>query len=293
MIRSCYLSLVLAASLPVHLASAQTGVLNDSGQRESYTATGLSPLPDPPDFPGQDSRYGRDVAVAEGALTKQGRGAAGFDFSKLGSDGQPLAVQDQSWARSAQGFDDGSENVGTRWACVRDHVTGLDWEVKSYAAVPDLRDRGWTYSWFSSAERPDGTANANNGGDPGGINRGVCLDKYDPDSNPLGQFCDSAGYVAAVNDIALCGFSDWRMPTRRELESIIHTGTHWPAIDTALFPNVPGEFGNPQNPIPNVTWTGTPAPFSDSAWSVYFEFGAQVNPSKTFAASLRLVRSAP
>ena len=293
MMRPCCLSFLLIASQPAEVASAQTQPLNDTGQRESYTAGSVSPVPDPPDFPGQDSRYGRDVAAAEGALIKQGRGAAGFDFSKLGSDGQALALQDQNWARSAQGFDAGSESAGTRWACVRDHATGLDWEIKTRTALPDLHDRAWTYSWFSSAARPDGTANANNGGDAGGINRGQCFDKYDELSNPLGQLCDSAGYVAAVNAVALCGFSDWRMPTRRELESIIHFGTRWPAIDTALFPNVPGDFGNPQVVIPNVTWTGTPAPFSDSARSVYFEFGAQIEVSKTFAASLRLVRSAP
>jgi hypothetical protein len=160
--------------------------------------------------------------------------------------------------------------------------------------VPALRDRGWTYSWYSSAQRPDGTANASNGGEAGGSNRGECFDRYDADSNPGGLFCDSAGYVEAVNAIGLCGSSDWRMPTRRELESIVHYGTRWPAIDTALFPDVTGDFGNPQNPVPNITWTGTPAPFSDQAWSLYFEYGTPVDgTSKTLAASLRLVRSAP
>lgn len=284
----------LLAGLPAASALAQTGLLNDSGQRLVYTATAVSPLPDPVDFPGQDARHGRDIAFEEGALAKQGRGAAGFDFSKLGADGQPLAVQDQAWARDAQGFDAGSEAAGTRWSCVRDHVTGLDWEVRTHTPVPALRDRGWTYSWYSSAQRPDGTANGNNGGEAGGSNRGQCFDRYDPDSNPGGLFCDSAGYVEAVNAIGLCGSSDWRMPTRRELESIVHYGTRWPAIDTALFPDVTGDFGNPQNPVPNITWTGSPAPFSDQAWSLYFEYGTPVDgTSKTLAASLRLVRSAP
>jgi len=288
------LTILLLASLPVAPALAQTGVLNDSGQREVYTATAISPLPDPPDFPGQDARYGRDVAFDEGMIGKQGQGMAGFDFTKLGSNGQPLANQGQSWARDALGFDAGTEAAGTRWSCVRDHVTGLDWEIKTRSAVPDLRDNAWTYSWFSNTQRPDGSANANNGGNAGGVNRGQCFDKFDPDSNPDGQFCDSAGYVASVNAAALCGFSNWRMPTRRELESIVHFGTRRPAIDTALFPNVPGDFGNPSVPVPNVTWTGTPAPFSDRAWSVYFEFGALVGGNdKQFPAAVRLVRSAP
>ncbi len=288
------LSLVLLASLQAAPTLAQTGLLNDTGQRAVYTATAISPLPDPPDFPGQDARYGRDIAFAEGALAKQGRGAAGFDFSALGADGQPLAVQGQTWARDAQGFDAGSEAAGTRWSCVRDHVTGLDWEVKTHTPVPALRDRAWTYSWYSSAQRPDGTANASNGGSAGSSNRGECFDKYDVDSNPGGLFCDSAGYVEAVNAGGLCGSSNWRMPTRRELETIVHYGARGPAIDSALFPNVPGDFGNPQVFTPNITWTGTPAAFSDQAWSLYFDFGAAINGNnKALAASVRLVRSAP
>lgn len=294
MIQTCIFSIAFLASMPAQLASAQSGHLNDSGQRETYTADSPSPIPNPPDFPGQDARHGRDIAAAQGALVKQGRGAAGFDFTKLGSDGEPLLTQDQGWMRDAQGFDAGTESAGTRWACVRDHITGLDWEVKTFTEVPGLRDRRWTYSWYSSAARPDGSANGNSGGDAGGVNRGECFDKFDADGNPQGQFCDSAGYVASMNATALCGFDDWRMPTRRELESIVHYGARWPAIDTALFPNVPGEFGNPQVPTPNMTWTGTPAPISDYAWSVYFDYGTLVGDNyKTYAGSLRLVRSTP
>lgn len=273
--------------------SAQTGARNDTGQTEIYTASAVSADPEPAGFPGQDARYGRDAAAADAALTKVGSGAAGFDFSKVSANGQLLMVQNQLWARDAQGFDSGDEETGTRWSCVYDHVTGLLWEVKTHAVLPDLQDREWTYSWYSSAERPDGTANAANGGNPGGINRGECFDKFDTEGNPDGKFCDSAGYVAAINEMGLCGLTDWRMPTLDELRSIVHYGSRWPAIDVDFFPNVPGDFGNPQNPVPNATWTGTPARFDDSAWSVYFEFGAQINPGKTFAASVRLVRSAP
>ena len=286
------IALLLAAAVAAD-AAAQVRPINDTGQRQYYTATAVAPQPDPAGFPGQDPHFGRDAAAADNALEKSGRGAAGFDFTKLGANGQPLAIQDQPWARDAGGFDAGSEGAGTRWSCVRDHATGLDWEVKTRSSTPDLRDREWTYSWFSSAARPDGTANGSNGGDPGGDNLGTCFNKFDAATNPGGNHCDTAGYVAAVNAAGLCGTSTWRMPTRVELQSLVHYGTRWPAIDTDLFPNVPGVFGNPQNPVPNQTWTGTPDAFSSSAWSVYFEYGAALQPDKLQSISVILVRNAP
>jgi hypothetical protein len=286
------LVLLLAAFVTAE-AGAQVRPINDTGQRQYFTATALAPQPDPLNFPGQDPHFGRDAAAGDDALPKLGRGASGFDFTRLGADGQPLAIQGQPWARDAGGFDAGSEAAGTRWSCVRDHTTGLDWEVRTRTLTPGLRDRDWTYSWFSSAARPDGTANANNGGDPGGENLGTCFNKFDEVSNPTGNRCDTAGYVAAVNAASLCGTSTWRMPTRLELQSLVHYGTRWPAIDTDFFPNVPGEFGNPNIPTPNVTWSGTPGAFSDEAWPIYFDAGASLANQKIRPNPVILVRSAP
>jgi hypothetical protein len=253
----------------------------------------VAPGGEPASFPGQDATFGRDPAAADGVLVKQGSGSAGFDFTKLGANGQPLPIQDQAWARDGNGFDAGSEAAGTRWSCVLDHATGLVWEVKTRRMPADLQDLDWTYSWFSSAMRPDGTANGLNGGSPGSPNLGQCLDRRDPDTNPGGSDCDTAGYVADVNEAQLCGASDWRMPTRAELGGLVHYGRRQPAIDAQWFPNVPGIWGNPNVPVPNATWTGTPdATLNDRAWAVYFEYGALVQPDKQFQASVRLVRSA-
>ena len=49
--------------------------------------------------------------------------------------------------------------------------------------------------------------------------------------------CDTAKYVADVNQARLCGFSDWRLPTRPELSSlVVHDGER-PLIDADYFPN--------------------------------------------------------
>ncbi|MBT7141137.1 MAG: DUF1566 domain-containing protein, partial [Gammaproteobacteria bacterium] len=62
----------------------------------------------------------------------------------------------------------------------------------------------------------------------------------------------------------LCGASDWRMPTREELRSIVAYDRTIPAIDTDYFPNT----------VANWFWSASPnAGISDSAWIVNFYYG--------------------
>ena len=57
----------------------------------------------------QDCDQGRD---ADGSIAenKVGTGAAAFDFTKLGSDGTPLAIQNVAWSA------DGTETEGSQWS---------------------------------------------------------------------------------------------------------------------------------------------------------------------------------
>ena len=220
------------------------------------------------DFPRQDGHLGRDaVARADVVhdrdwLGKTGDGVAGFDFTKLGTDGTPLTIQDAAWD------DAGAEVDGTRWSCVRDNHTGLVWEVKEVEAA-GLRSREHTYTWYNT----DADVN---GGHAGTANGGLCVDAVN---------CDTEKYTAAVNaqTEALCGSREWRLPTWQELLSITHhgrtSGTAYP--DEHYFPTVPEAR----------LWTATPYRTHDFAWTVIG--GSTSERSKSNTVHVMLVSAPP
>uniref|UniRef100_UPI000A9F696D DUF1566 domain-containing protein n=1 Tax=Hydrogenophaga flava TaxID=65657 RepID=UPI000A9F696D len=48
---------------------------------------------------------------------------------------------------------------------------------------------------------------------------------------------DASGYVAAVNALALCGFSDWRLPTALELQTMVRYGDTSPPMALSKGPS--------------------------------------------------------
>ena len=89
--------------------------------------------------------------------------------------------------------------------------------------------------------------------------------------------------IAAHNAATRCGFATgWRVPTRRELLSIVHHGAYSPAIDGAYFPaTVSGGY-----------WTNDSyAPLPANAWRVYFSDGYTDTVNKANTLRVRLVRS--
>ena len=198
---------------------------------------------------GQDGEFGRDAANRAGMLQKVGAGATGFDYTKIANNGSELPES----ATLGSGPND--------WACTRDNVTGLIWEVKT--ADGGLRDRNNTYTWYQL----DGP----NMGNSGTQNGGSCV----------GSACDTTGFVQAVNAQGLCGATGWRLPTVGELHSIVHHGRTSPAIDTSFFPNTPSSF----------FWSASPyAGNSGYAWSVSFITGYDGNGDWLHKRHLRRVR---
>jgi hypothetical protein len=191
-------------------------------------------------FPGQDAEVGRD-ATAPGDAD----GRAGFSFTKLDASGAALGAS------------------ATAWDCVRDEVTGLTWERKTNDG--GLRDRDWTYTWYSSRGSDDG-------GTPGTENGGTCLDTAS---------CDTEKYAAAVNAAGLCGQSDWRLPRLEEALSLTDAGNTQGAPHSSWFGD-----GN------GTVWTSTSlARTGTQAWRLSgLASGTVLSAAKSSPGFVRLVR---
>lgn len=248
----------------VSMANGQTRLLNDTGQTSCYNASGSVVACDAATIgnsgtrPHQDGRYGRDAAQSTGALpAKIGAGDAGFDFTKIANSGAALS------AAAVLGSD------ANEWACTRDNHTRLTWEVKTTSG---LRSNAHTYTWYFST---------NNGGLAGVSGTDTCGGTLAAYSNQ----CNTSNYIASVNAAALCGFTNWRLPTRRELLSIVHSGRVAPSVDTAYFPNTQSDS----------YWSrDSRASEPLSAWAVYFNDGYPDGLGKHLMRSrVLLVRSEP
>ena len=192
----------------------------------------------------QDCGHGRDADADANDSTD---GHAGFSFIKISSDGTELPVS------------------ATEWSCVQDTVSGLIWEVKTNDN--DLRDRDWTYvnnSNLSGADAP--TADAATCG---------------PLASGGSITCSTESYRANVNAGDLCGASDWRVPTIRELLNLVNYANASPMIDGDYFSDSLGK----------ALWSSSPA-VGGGAWAVDFGSAHNGRDPRGDHMAVRLVRDA-
>jgi hypothetical protein len=168
-----------------------------------------------------------------------------------------------------------SAQLGTKpkdWACTKDNKTGLIWEVKT--SDGGLRDEDNYYTNYDAI--------------------------YPGNPSKLGAATNTDGYVKAVNAQGLCGSSNWRLPTRTELISLIYCSDgkyktlgadeygyvcsgspDYPAINKTFFPDYARWY-----------WSSTPHAASSSlnAWYVGMVNSYVYNVNKSYNANVRLVR---
>ena len=144
------------------------------------------------------------------------------------SPGEDFYGQDAQYGPNLHSYTKLDENgndlpdEATSWVMVRDKVTGLVWEMKQNKDdVPDYNnphDADNTYKWHDAQDI----------------------------------------FIGALNSAQFGGYSDWRLPTVKELASIIDRATYNPSINTTYFPNTQEFFywsSTTYTGYPDITWT--------------------------------------
>lgn len=180
------------------------------------------------------------------------------------SPGQDFYGQDAQYGTNLQSYTKLDENgndlpdEATEWVMVRDNVTGLIWEMKdSKDDTPNYdnpHDADNTYTW------------------------------YDGITGIPGDGTDTLDFITALNDANFGGHNDWRLPTIKELSTIVDSSIPYPGptINTDYFPNTVSDY----------YWSSTTiAGYPYSAWVVGFYLGDVYYGGKSANFYVRAVRS--
>jgi len=230
-----------------------TGAGGTASQSTTVTVAALAPtstLNDTGITSTQCYQAGSDVLVDCGSA-----GAIALNNAQDGMAGRDVTNNSNTDGKLGFSFT-GVPAAGTdTGGCVQDNVTGLMWEVKTTDG--GLSDWTKIYTNYSAT--------------------------YDP--NLLyGTSTDATGFVTAVNATNLCGYSDWRLPSADELQSIVDYSVAYPGptIDASWFPNTQGY----------AFWSSSPyVGYSTSAWYVHFYDGYVYGSSRDDSGYVRLVRA--
>ncbi|MFC1488583.1 DUF1566 domain-containing protein [Thermodesulfobacteriota bacterium] len=152
---------------------------------------------------------------------------------------------------------DDLEDTASSWVMVRDNVTGLIWEVKTDDST--IHDKDNTYTWYDS--NPE-----TNGGYAG----------------TPGDGTDTEDFISNLNASSFGGFSDWRLPTVKELASIVKSESYSPAINFNYFPKT----------VSSLYWPSTTfAGDTHWAWTVdFYDGGIDYSFFKSSSYYVRAVR---
>ena len=92
------------------------------------------------------------------------------------------------------------------------------------------------------------------------------------------ELMDWAAALNAADQAELAGLSNWRLPNRNELNALVESRCHDPAINGEIFPDAPAlDF-----------WTSSPAQ-GESVWQINFAQGELLTRPAAETAAVRLV----
>lgn len=155
----------------------------------------------------------------------------------------------------------------TAWAMIRDNVTGLIWENKQVSngvmEYNNPNDADNVYTWYDPNS-------ATNGGNAGTSKNGT----------------DTRDFIDDMNAANYGGHADWRLPTVKELQSIVDYDSHNPSVNGAYFPHFP----DPSTTPPNYWSVTTNIGYPDAAAYVSFTNGTMAFAYKSYRSCVRAVR---
>jgi len=222
------------------------GVLNDVAVAGNNAGAAFSIWPDT----GQTKCYDNDGEIT---CPAEGEPFYGQDaqyqgpqpsYTKLGVNGVELPKD----ATPADG-----------WIMTRDNVTGLIWEIKTDDG--SVHDKDNLYTW------------CDHNSDTNGGYEGTC-----------GNGTDTEDFINALNAANFGGYSDWRLPTAKELSSLVNSGIPYPGptVDIEYFPLT----------MASGYWSATTDVNStNTAWHVSFNSGDVHDGYKHYGYYVRAVRS--
>lgn len=258
MIKKTYLLLLSSLCMPLSISHAQADVVDSTLNDTGISWSGLIPSGTSPgcsdDTDTAAMHFIRQQDCYSGKDSKGSDSELGFSFIKLDKSGKKQAGD------------------AKQWDCVLDQVSGLVWEVKKNDE--SLHRATDQFTWYNSDSK-------SNGGHIGNWNdRGNHCGGYQ--AGKPKTYCHTEQYVSRVNQVELCGYSDWRLPTRAELANLVHFGRIKPTVETNYFPHTQTSF----------YWTATSVSGRNKeAWAVSFEYGFSAPMPRDNARYVRLVRS--
>ncbi len=143
---------------------------------------------------------------------------------------------------------------------ITDYGTGLMWEMKDRAG--GIHDAANVYTWSTGTNNMNGTI--------------------------------ASGFLASLNSgEGFAGYTNWRIPNRFELESLLNLGTSNPATHFRFNRNCVPACSTASCSCTGVTfyWTSTSSTTPSEAWVVAFSDGFVTTATKTITAAVRAVRS--